>query len=527
MQTIVDLLRNAVAQHGLRTALLEPRDNNIIYSLSFTAMWERAHRFATYLQQNVKQGDRVLLWDTSRIDWLIAYCGALLAGAVVVPLDANSREDFIAKITSITDAKFLITSHKQFNTLKKISIPLIDIDALPQQSVDESSLPEILENDTAQIMFTSGTTGQPKGVILTHKNIASNALAALQVIDVQSTDRLLSILPLSHMFELTVEIAVLSFGASIVYARSLSPETLLRLFTMQHATCMVLVPQALQLFMNGIEREVRRQKRERQWELLHTVAARLPFGLRRYLFAQVHQRFGGHFHFFVSGGAYLSPKLAQRWENMGFLLIQGYGATECSPIVSATPMHSHNLTSVGKPLPGVDVRIAPDKEILVHGDNIARGYWQNPEATALAFKDGWYATGDLGEFDAQDFLYLRGRKKNMIVLASGLNIYPEDIENVLTSITGVKDAVVVGLNEPEQGPRVHAILLLDDATNAKTIVQQANKQLASHQQIKDYTIWPHEDFPRTHTLKVKRQDLLNELPSIRKTQSQSSNTPTT
>lgn len=515
-RTLVELLSQTVTQQGMRTALLEPRDGNIIYSLNFLELWERVRQFGGFLQQQqVKAGDRLLLWHASRIDWLIAYFGALLVGAVVVPLDTNSKSDFVQKVLSITDSSYIITSQKQYKALTKISIPFIDIDALPRQPVDEKALPATQENDLAQIMFTSGTTGQPKGVMLTHRNITSNALAALQIVEVQSSDRLLSILPLSHMFELTIEIAVLTVGASIVYARSLSPDTLLSLFTTQHATCMVLVPQALQLFMNGIEREVRRQKRERQWELLHTIAARLPFGMRRRLFAQVHQRFGGHFHFFVSGGAYLSPKLAQRWKQMGFLLLQGYGATECSPIVSVTPMHSDNLTSIGKPLPGVDVRIAPDKEILVHGPNVALGYWQNPEATALAFQDGWYHTGDLGEFDAQDYLYLRGRKKNMIVLPNGLNVFPEDIENILTGIPGVKDAVVVGLSEAEQDPQVHAILLLDDSSKAKAIVQQTNKQLASHQQIKGYTIWPHEDFPRTHTLKVKRQDLMQELSAIR------------
>ncbi len=519
--TLINLLSKTVHVQGMRTALLEPRDGNSIYSLNFLELWERIQQFAGYVQQQqLKAGDRILLWHSSRIDWLIAYFGSLLVGVVVVPLDVNSRNDFIEKVIAITDSKYIITSQKQFNTLKNVSIPFIDIDALPQQAVDEKTLPVIQENDLAQIMFTSGTTGSPKGVMLTHRNIASNALSALQVVEVQSSDRLLSILPLSHMFELTIEIAVLTIGASIIYARSLSPDTLLNLFATQHATCMVLVPQALQLFLNGIEREVRRQKRERQWELLHTIAARLPFGLRRRLFAQVHQRFGGHIHFFVSGGAYLSPKLAQRWKEMGFLLIQGYGSTECSPIVSVTPMHSDNLASIGKPIPGVDVRIAPDKEILVHGPNVALGYWENPEATALAFQDGWYHTGDLGEFDAQDYLYLRGRKKNMIVLTNGLNVYPEDIENILTGIPGVKDAVVIGLSEVEQDPQVHAILLLDDASKAKAIVQQTNKQLAAHQQIKGYTIWPHEDFPRTHTLKVKRQDLVQELPAIRKQQAQ-------
>lgn len=524
MPTIIEVFSRTVEQQGLRTALLEPGDGEFISTLNFVELMERVRGFAGHLQKrNVQPGDRVILWSASRIHWLIAYLGSLYLGVVVVPLDVNSRADFLQKVSEITNATRIITTRKQYNTIGDSTISFIDIDTLPQETLDERFLPQLQEHDLAQIMFTSGTTGQPKGVMLSHANIVSNALAALKVVEVNSSDRLLSILPLSHMFELTIEIAVLAVGASIVYARSLSPETLLKLFATQHATCMVLVPQALQLFMNGIEREVRRQKRERQWELLHSIAARLPFGMRRYLFAQVHKRFGGHFHFFVSGGAYLSPKLAQHWERMGFLLLQGYGATECSPIVSVTPMHSHNLASIGRPLPGVDVRIAPDKEILVHGPNVALGYWQNPEATALAFQDGWYHTGDLGEFDAEDYLYLRGRKKNMIVLANGLNVYPEDIENIMTGISGVKDAVVIGLIEPEQEPQVHAILLLDDPSQAKAIVQQVNKQLASHQQIKGYTIWPHDDFPRTHTLKVKRQDVLNELPAIRKHQKQSKN----
>jgi long-chain acyl-CoA synthetase len=516
MTTIVELFTHAVEQHGTRTALLEPRGTGTIYSLSFYEVRQRAHAFAGYLQQHVQVGDRVMIWSASRIDWMIAYLGALYAGLVVVPLDVNSREDFLQKIVETTGASFLITSRKQYESLKHPSIPLLDLDALPEAIFQE--LPRLDEEALAQLVFTSGTTGQPKGVMLSHKNIVSNACAALQVVDVRASDRLLSILPLSHMFELTIEIAALAAGASILYARSLSPETLLKLFATQHATCMVLVPQALQLFLNGIEREVRRQKRERVWELLHRLAPHLPFVLRRRLFRQVHTRFGGHFRFFVSGGAYLSPKLGQRWENMGFLVIQGYGATECAPVVSVTPMTSHNLASIGKPIPGVEVRIAADKELLVQGPNVAPGYWQNPEATALAFRDGWYSTGDLGEIDEQGFLYLKGRKKNMIVLANGLNVYPEDIENILTSIPGVKDAVIIGLVEPDQDPQVHGILLLEDPTKAKPIVQQLNKQLAPHQQVKGYTVWPHEDFPRTHTLKVKRQEVLSELPAIREVQ---------
>jgi long-chain acyl-CoA synthetase len=278
---------------------------------------------------------------------------------------------------------------------------------------------------------------------------------------------------------------------------------------------MVLVPQALQLFLNGIEREVRRQKKEKAFELLQRIAARLPFSWRRYLFGSVHKRFGGHFKFFVCGGAYLPPVLSERWENMGFRVMQGYGTTECAPVVTVTPYREHVHGSAGKALPGQQVRIAEDGEILVHGANVAQGYWKNPEATAAAFKDGWYYTGDLGYLDERGFLYIKGRKKNLIVLPNGLNVYPEDIENVLLTNPAVKDAVVIGLAENGHGQTVHAVLLMEDPSQAKTAVQQANKQLASHQQIRGFTLWPETDFPRTHTLKVKRPELLEKLPEVR------------
>src|SRR3989440_9114200 len=517
METINILFASAVARFHERTALLEPSDDGGMITLTYDALQARVQQFTGYLQErHLAKGERVLLWAASRIDWMVAFLSVLLAGGVVVPLDISSKEDFLRRIAQTTEASYLVTTKKQYDTLKQPPAPLIDLDALPSGTFDSAALPIVEGNDLAELVFTSGTTGQPKGVMLSHWNIASNAAASLDVVDIHPDDRALSILPLSHMFELTIELAIIRSGASIVYARSLAPDTLLKLLNSQQVTCMVLVPQALQLFLNGIERQVRMQKKEKQWELLHRVPPWLPFPLRRILFRTVHKRFGGHFRFFVSGGAYLPPKLAERWENMGFRVMQGYGATECSPVISVTPYNEHVLDSVGKPLPGVDVRIAQDEEILVHGPNVARGYWKNPEATAAAFKDGWYYTGDLGYLDAKGYLYLKGRKKNLIVLANGLNVYPEDIENVLQANPQVKEAIIAGLMEEDRGPEVHAILLVDDPGKAKAIVQQANKQLASHQQIRSFTVWPEAEFPRTHTLKVKRQDVLNRLQEIRK-----------
>ncbi len=516
MQTINTLFATAVERFGDHPALIEPAEGAGMTTLTFRALQERVQGFAGYLQQqHLTKGDSLLIWSASRIDWMAAYLGALLVGVVVVPLDVSSKEDFLTRIQETTAAKLLITTQKQFSGLKNSPLAFVDIDALPQEPLDTTALPEIEPGDLAELVFTSGTTGQPKGVMLSHNNITSNATAAVEVVNIQATDRLLSILPLSHMFEMTIEIAILYSGASIVYARSLVPETLLKLLSTQHVTCMVLVPQALQLFINGIEREVRRRKQEKQFGQLLGIASHLPFGWRRRLFGSVHKRFGGHFRFFVSGGAYLPPTLAARWENMGFRVMQGYGATECAPVISATPFREHSLESVGKPLPGVSVRIAEDKEILVQGPNVALGYWKNPEATAAAFQDGWYHTGDLGYIDAKKDLYLKGRKKNLIVLANGLNVYPEDIENVLQANPLIKDAVVFGLMEDNRGPEVHAVLLMENPAQAKEVIQQANKQLAAHQQIRGFTVWPETDFPRTHTLKVKRQDVLDQLQHIR------------
>lgn len=485
-------------------------------ALTYHQLQERVQSFAGYLEeQHLQKGERVMIWSASRIDWLVAYLGVLLVGGVIVPLDVNSKEDFLQRIAQTTESKYLITTQNQYGTLKQPPVPLIDIDALPQGRFDASTLPSVSADDLAELVFTSGTTGLPKGVMLSHHNIASNAIAAVSVVHILADDRALSILPLSHMFELTIEIAVFYTGASIVYARSLVPDTLLSLLSSQGVTCMVLVPQALQLFMNGIERQVRLRKKERQWELLHRIAPYLPFSWRRLLFRSVHKRFGGKFRFFVSGGAYLPPRLAERWENMGFPVIQGYGATECSPVVSATPYNEHIFERIGKPLPGVEVRIAEDGELLVRGPNVALGYWKNPEATEAAFKDGWYHTGDLGYMDEKGNLYLKGRKKNLIVLANGLNVYPEDVENVLLMNPLIKDAVVVGLMEGDEGPIVHGVLLMEDASQAKAVIQQANKQLAPHQQIRGFTIWPEADFPRTHTLKVKRPEVIEKLQTMR------------
>jgi long-chain acyl-CoA synthetase len=282
---------------------------------------------------------------------------------------------------------------------------------------------------------------------------------------------------------------------------------------------MVVVPQVLDLFWSAIEREVAKRGRETAFGRLRGIARRLPIGWRPRLFGSVHKQLGGHFRLFLSAGAFLPPALQQGWEDLGVTVLQGYGATETGT-GSCTTLDDHGLGTVGRPPDGIEMRIVEDGEIQFRGPTVFRGYWDNPTATAEAFTDdGWYRTGDIGHLDAAGRLLLSGRKRDMIVLPNGFNVYPEDIENALR-IAGIRDSVVL---ETEPG-RIEAVVLgsatgppgagavgaaraSDPAAVREGLdaaVRAANATLGPNQRIAGWRLWPDEDFPRTHTYKIKR-----------------------
>ena len=203
-------------------------------------------------------------------------------------------------------------------------------------------------------------------------------------------------------------------------------------------------------------------------------------------------------------------ELGAKWEKLGVTIIQGYGATEASPVISCHTMDQPDFRSTGPPVPGVEVTITNDGEILVRGPNVTQGYWEAPDRTAEAFSDGWYKTGDLGFIDEEGSLHVRGRKKDMIVLPSGQNVYPEDIEAVLTRHPDITDATVVGLTKGDR-VEVHAVLLLEEPGKADEAVSWANSQLGDHQRVRGHTVWPEDDLPRTHTLKVKKNVVVDRI----------------
>ena len=518
--TVVEFLKRCVDTHGPREALLF-KPGFRYQRWSYNRLWAESGQVATLLQERgLIKGDQVVLWGPNSPQWVLVYFGCLRAGVVVVPLDLRSAPDYVERVISRTTPRLAFTSRYAPKNDIELGIPEIAFEELEgtMQGLREPDSVEVGPDDLVEIMFTSGTTGDPKGVMLTHRNLTANIEGISQYITCDPSSKLLSILPLSHMYEqLGGLLTALHFGASVTYPTSRQPAVLTRTMRERRVTTMLLVPQALELLMNGIEREIRRQGKEALWRKLQKIAEWTPFSLRRHLFGRVHRQFGGKLDFIVSGGAALDPELCKKWELLGVKIVQGYGATEASPVISSHTLRERRPESAGRPLPNVEVRISEDGEILARGDSISPGYWNAPEQTATTFRDGWYYTGDLGHLDEQGYLHIRGRAKDMIVLSSGQNVYPDDIQAVLNRHPAVTDSAVVGLPRGSS-VEVHAVLILDGDSDAEAIVSWANEQLSEHQRVKDFTIWPAEDFPRTHTMKVRKslliESLLGNTPSL-------------
>ena len=505
-ETIVDFLQGAVERYGSRDALLfKPAFR--YQRWSYSRMWDESGQVATLLQQRgLTKGDQVVLWGPNSPQWVLIFFGCIRAGVILIPLDLRSAPDYVARVMSRTDAKMAFTSRLTPKDGVGLGIPEITFEELDAaiQGLPQPGHVDIMPDDLVEIMFTSGTTGDPKGVMLTHRNLTANIEGISQYITCKPSSRLLSILPLSHMYEQMGGLfTMLYHGASVTYPTSRQPTVLARTMRERRVTIMLLVPQALELLMNGIEREVKRQGREALWNRLLRIAESVPFPLRRLLFRRVHKQFGGKLDFIVSGGAALDPDLGRKWELLGVKVVQGYGTTEASPVISNHSLRERRLDSTGRPLPNVEVRISNDGEIQVRGDNITPGYWRAPEETEAAFEGDWYKTGDLGFLDDEGFLHIQGRKKDMIVLPSGQNVFPDDIQAVLSKHPGVTDAAVVGLTRGSSA-EIHAALILDNPDTAQEVVSWTNGQLAEQQRIRGFTVWPEQDFPRTHTLKVKK-----------------------
>ena len=524
--TLLGLLDEAVARYGDGQALSLRADDGTTSSWSFREL-ERRSRLAAWRLRAIglEPGDRVLTWSPSMPELAAAYCGAMRARLIYVPLDLRMSTEAVEAIVRSSESRHLILGTGRDapdpREARLETFPTTTLEALcAEPTGDDPAFPPDWEavqaawepptpDDIFQLVFTSGTTGTPKGVMLAHDNILAT-IESFHAVMPHLEHRIVSLLPLSHLLEQAVGLFyALSVGADVLYVRSRNPRVIFDALRDHKVTSMVVVPQVLDLFWSAVTREVEKRGRTAMFDRLRGVARHLPMAVRRAMFGSVHKQIGGHLRLFVSSGAFLPPALQQGWEDLGVIVMQGYGATETGT-GSCTTLDDHGLGTVGRPPAGIQMRLAEDGEVQFRGRPLFKGYWRNPEATAAAFtEDGWYHTGDIGHLDDTGRLILSGRMKDIIVLPNGFNVYPEDLENALR-IAGIRDSVIL---ETKPG-RIEAIVLAGDrfstpdpaALHARldAAVKAANAALGPNQRIAGWRLWPEEDFPRTHTLKVKR-----------------------
>ncbi|MCM2325875.1 MAG: AMP-binding protein, partial [Candidatus Woesearchaeota archaeon] len=408
---------------------------------SYRKILDFALKFITFLKENnIKKGDCISVCTYNSPQYFYVFLGCMFHGVTLVPIDYASSPELIKKFYAKTRCKMIVTSIHKIIGLKRVNIEELDDILLPKRPGKAD--PDVADDDLLEILFTSGTTGDPKGVMLTHDNIHSNLTSVLNIIKITRRYRLISILPLSHVFEQVAGfLGLIEGGASTVHLKSRMSSEIVKVMKKEKITAIVTVPAFLILFQRRIEERAGDIKR------IVDIGYHMPIFLRRMLFRRVHKGLGNNLKHFICGAASIPIETERFWEAMGVKVLKGYGLTEASPILTVTKENERVLGSVGKKIPGVRLKLGKDNEILANGKNITKGYFKNPDATKKIFEGMWLKTGDIGEFDEDENLYIRGRIKNMILKPNGLNVYPEDIEKVLDDEKCIKESCVIGIEK--------------------------------------------------------------------------------
>jgi len=474
-------------------------------------VFSNAYRFARLLEdKGIGKNDKVLIWGENCGEWVATFFGCLLGGAIVVPIDKIAAPDFALRVAGQVDAKLCIGSPQH----KVAGVRFVELDTLRDELGQYSGAAfagNASPDDIVEIVFTSGTTADPRGVVITHRNILAN----LEPLESQIAGylkyerifhplRFLNLLPLSHVFGQFLGIFLPQLLAgTVLFQDTLNPTEVMRAVKKERVSVVVAVPRLMQSLKEKIERD-REAAGKVEWFRRQMEAAKDEHFTRRWWrFRKIHSQFGWKFWAFISGGAALDADTEEFWRRLSFVVIQGYGLTETTSLISLNhPFHT-GRRSIGKVLEGREMKLDENGEILVRGANVAAGYWQGKELKPVLGEDGWFRTGDLGALDAEGNLYFKGRKKNVIVNREGMNIYPDDLEAALRQQPEVRDCVVAGQEEGGNAEPVAVLLLHDAAANPAAIVERANQQLAEFQRMRRWMVWPDQDFPRTPTQKPK------------------------
>ncbi len=495
-------------RHGQDRAVVTHTGNRSLPT-TYTELAELSARFAAeYVRRGITQGDRILLWGHNSAAWIAAFYGCVLRGIVVVPLDAAGDPRFAQRVIAETKPRLLVGDSPLLQKLQSSDVPTLSLDATGLPAPDYTPESTLNRSTLFQIIFTSGTTSDPKGIVHTHGNV----LASLDPIEREMAKyhryarvfhplRFLHTLPLSHVFGQFMGLWVPPLlAAEVHFEARLDAPRLTQLLHDKRISVLAAVPRVLELLRSHLTRLD--PSLTTRLEAAENVSA-----LKRWWhFRRQHRLFGWKFWAFVCGGATLPADLEQFWTRLGFALIQGYGMTETTALVTLNhPFHTAR-GSIGKPLAGREVRVAEDGEILVRGESIAETEWREGRARARTADEGWLRTGDLAARNDKGELVFAGRKSDMIVTAAGLNVHPQDLEAALSRQPGVRDACAVAFDSGA-GPQPAAALLMQDASQADAAVAAANGALADYQQIRRWLLWPDADFPRTTTGKIKRREV--------------------
>ncbi|MGB7208563.1 MAG: AMP-binding protein [Pyrinomonadaceae bacterium] len=560
---LLDLFDTSVKRFPTRVAMRIERDGRK-EQYTYEDVNELTLRAAGFLaKKGIASGSRVILFSNNMPEWGMTYFGILKAGATAIPIDSASTVDEIIAFAKAGEASAVVISTKlaaenpelkerldeafaaSGDASKEACAPVVwtfdevfEIKSETEEAKRNALLPEkIHSTSVASLIFTSGTTGTPKAVMLSHKNFVNMISMLSSVLDMDITDGVLSVLPMHHTFEFSAGfLTPFSNGTQITYLNELTAEDLARTIENSHVTGLVGVPALWEM----LHRRIKTRLRERgDWiadladnviEFNAWIRDNTPFNLGPIVFFPIHQGMGGKMRYLISGGSALSEKVQKDLHGLGFTVLEGYGLTESSPVLTvARPGNKLLRGSVGKPLPGVEVKIdSPDEngvgEVLARGQNVMVGYYNNEEATEAVLNDRWLKTGDLGRLDEDGNLFIVGRSKDVIIDSNGKNIYPDEIEDHYGKSAYIKEISVVGLSDDDGGEKIAALVVPDYEHDIALSRSEVNKQIEVHfrevsaslaffKRVKVLHITPFE-LPRTATRKVKRPEVVEMLQTL-------------